>query len=137
MLFKEYMKSYVEFCDEEIMREIILAKRKYLREERRAKNQCVLNATDENDDEYINSLMDNTDITEDNDIDFIEKIENEKLAKCVKLLSDREQKVVSLRIDKGMSIKEINIVIGTQREATSSRIYGKALKRIKKYYEED
>lgn len=137
MLFKEYMKSYVEFCDEEIMREIILAKRKYLREERRAKNQCVLNATDENDDEYINSLVDNTDITEDNDIDFIEKIENEKLAKCVKLLSDREQKVVSLRIDKGMSIKEINIVIGTQREATSSRIYGKALKRIKKYYEED
>ena len=102
-----------------------------------AKNQCVLNATDENDDEYINSLVDNTDITEDNDIDFIEKIENEKLAKCVKLLSDREQKVVSLRIDKGMSIKEINIVIGTQREATSSRIYGKALKRIKKYYEED
>lgn len=137
MLFKEYMKSYVEFCDEEIMREIILAKRKYLREERRAKNQCVLNATDENDDEYINSLVDNTDITEDNDIDFIEKIENEKLAKCVKLLSDREQKVVSLRIDKGMSIKEINIVIGTQREATSSRIYGKALKRIKKYYEEN
>ena len=137
MLFKEYMKSYVEFCDEEIMREIILAKRKYLREERRAKNQCVLNATDENDDEYINSLVDNTDITEDNDIDFIEKVENEKLAKCVKLLSDREQKVVSLRIDKGMSIKEINIVIRTQREATSSRIYGKALKRIKKYYEED
>lgn len=137
MLFKEYMKSYVEFCDEEIMREIILAKRKYLREERRAKNQCVLNATDETDDEYIDSLVDNTDITEDNDIDFIEKIENEKLAKCVKLLSDREQKVVSLRIDKGMSIKEINIVIGTQREATSSRIYGKALKRIKKYYEED
>lgn len=57
--------------------------------------------------------------------------------KSVKLLSDREQKVVSLRIGKGLLIKEINIVIGTQREATSNRIYGKALKRIKKYYEEE
>lgn len=137
MLFKDYKKSYVEFCEEEIAREIVLAKRKYLREERRAINQCVLNATDENGEEFINSLEDKTDITEDNDIDFVDKIENEKLAKSVKLLSDREQKVVSLRIDKGLPIKEINIVIGTQREATSSRIYCKALKRIKKHYEEE
>lgn len=77
-------------------------------------NQCILNATDESGEKFINSLEDKTDITEDNDIDFVDKIENEKLAKSVKLLSDREQKVVSLRIDKCLPIKEINIVIGTQ-----------------------
>lgn len=137
MLFNDYKKSYIEFCDEEILREILRAKRRYLRAERRAVNQCVLNATDEYGNEYVDVLEDGKDITEDNDLKFVDKIENEKLFKSVKLLSDREQEVVSLRIDKDMPVKEINIVLGTKREKTASDVYVRSLKKLRKEMEND
>lgn len=137
MLFNDYKKSYIEFCDEEILREILLAKRRYLRVERRAVNQCVLNATDEYGNEYVDVLENGKDITEDNDLKFVDKIENEKLFKSVKLLSDREQEVVSLRIDKDMPVKEINIVLGTKREKTASDVYVRSLKKLRKEMEND
>ena len=61
-----------------------------------------------------------------------ETIENGNIAKNMKRLSDVEQKVVSLRLEEGMSIKEINIVLGTKRENTSSEIFSRAIKKIKK-----
>ncbi len=114
------------------MREIILAKRRFLREERRAVSQCILNATDEYGNEYIEILEDVKDITEDNKLDFVDKIENEKLVKSMKLLSEREQKVVSLRLDKDMPVKEINIILGTKREKTASDVYVRSLGKLRK-----
>lgn len=137
MLFNEYKKSYIEFCNEEIMKEIALAKRRYLRVERRAVNQCTLNATDEYGNEYVDILEDGKDITEDNDLKFVDKIENPKLVKSMKLLSDREQEVVSLRIDKDMPVKEINIVLGTKREKTASDVYVRSFKKLRKEMEND
>ena len=65
MLFKEYKKMYVEFCEEEIMREIVLAKRRYLRKEHKAVSQCVLNATDEYGNEKIEELKEEKLLTDD------------------------------------------------------------------------
>ncbi len=103
-----------------------------MREERRAVSQCILNATDEYGNEYIEILEDVKDITEDNKLDFVDKIENEKLVKSMKLLSEREQKVVSLRLDKDMPVKEINIILGTKREKTASDVYVRSLGKLRK-----
>ena len=43
MLFRDFKKAYVNFCEEEVYREIALAKRRYLRKEHALKSQCTLN----------------------------------------------------------------------------------------------
>ena len=133
MLFKEYMKNYVEFCDEEIAREIVLAKRRYLRKEKKLRFQCTLN---EKADEGVEGdkqdvIIGRQDIFLEEFLPLEETVENENIAKNMKLLSDKEKKVVSLRLEEDMSVKEINIYLGTNRRNTSIEIYSRAIKKIK------
>ena len=60
-----------------------------------------------------------------------ETVEDDNIAKNMKLLSDREKKVVSLRLEEGLSIKEINIVLGTKRINTPVEIFSRAMKKLK------
>lgn len=131
MLFKEYKKMYVEFCEEEIMREIILAKRRYLRREHKAVSQCVLNATDEYGNEKIEELKGEEDVALDGVLKLHEKVENGNLAKSMKLLTVREQEVVSLYFEDGATIEQINIKIGTKGARTPSRIRKEAMEKMK------
>ena len=130
MLFKEYKKMYVEFCEEEIMREIVLAKRIYLRKEHKAVSQCVLNATDEYGNEKIEELKGEEDVALDGVLKLHEKVENGNLAKSMKLLTVREQEVVSLYFEDGATIEQINIKIGTKGARTPSRIRKEAMEKM-------
>lgn len=138
MLFKDYRKSYVEFCEEEIAREIVLAKRRYLRKEKALRMQCTLNEYNalEVDVNKLDMLAGDEDIILEGFLPLEEIIEDENIAKSMKLLSDKEKKVVSLRLETGMTVKEINIVLNTNRPSTSSDIYQRAIKKIRKNIEE-
>ena len=131
MLFKEYKKMYVEFCEEEIMREIVLAKRRYLRKEHKAVSQCVLNATDEYGNEKLEGLKGDEDVALDAVLKLHEKVENNNLAKSMKLLTAKEQEVVSLYFEDGATIEQINIRIGTRGARTPSRIRREAVDKMK------
>ena len=98
MLFKEYMKNYVEFCDEEIAREIVLAKRRYLRKEKKLKFQCTLNEKADADVEgdKQDMLVGKQDIFLEEFLPLEDTVDNENVAKNMKLLSKKERKVVIL-----------------------------------------
>lgn len=138
MLFKDYKKSYVEFCEEEIAREIVLAKRRYLRKEKALRMQCTLNEYNALgvDVNKLDMLVGDEDIILEGFLPLEEIIEDENIAKSMKLLSDKEKKVVSLRLEAGMTVKEINIVLNTNRPSTSSDVYQRAIKKIRKNIEE-
>ena len=132
MLFEDYKKSYVEFCNEEIIRRIISAKRKYLREEKLRKKECILNEEDEQGVEKFELLVDDSSDEFEKSFSLFDNAENPNIVESRKLLSPIEQKVVSLRLEEGMTVKEINIVLNTARPSTSSDIYQRAIKKIRK-----
>ena len=113
------------------MREIVLAKRRYLRKEHKAVSQCVLNATDEYGNEKIEELKGEEDVALDGVLKLHEKVENGNLAKSMKLLTVREQEVVSLYFEDGATIEQINIKIGTKGARTPSRIRKEAMEKMK------
>lgn len=127
MLFRDYQKSFVEFCNEEIVRIIVLAKRKYLREEKKNREQCVL--LDE--DYLLEEIYLDYEKEFEEVFDLFDNIEDERILKAMKLLSPKERKVVSLRLKDIMSMDEINIILGTSRRNTSIEIYSRAIRKIK------
>lgn len=133
MLFRDFKKAYVNYCEEEILREIALAKRRYLRKEHALKSQCTLNTKVASglDAEKIDLEIGDYDVRLEDFLPLEEIVEDENIAKNMKLLSDREKKVVSLRLEDGLSIKEINIVLGTKRINTPVEIFSRAMKKLK------
>lgn len=139
MLFKDYEQMYIDYCDEEIMRRIVIAKRKYLKEEKRCKMQCTLyereieDADDVKEDHYVGDA----DVMLEDFLPLEETVENPKIAKSMKLLSPKERKVVSLRLDDDLAIKQINIIIGTKRKSGTSDVFRRAVRKIRKDINED
>ena len=133
MLFKDYIKAYVDFCEEEILREIALAKRRYQRKEKKHKWECTLNERVASgiDLEKIDLTMGDYDVRLEAFLPLEETVEDDDIAKYMKLLSDRERKVVSLRLDEDLSVKQVNIYFGFERPSTSSDIYQRAIKKIR------
>lgn len=133
MLFRDFKKAYVNYCEEEVYREIALAKRRYLRKEHALKSQCTLNTKVASglDAEKIDLEIGDYDVRLEDFLPLEEIVEDENIAKNMKLLSDREKKVVSLRLEEGLSIKEINIVLGTKRINTPVEIFSRAMKKLK------
>ena len=133
MLFRDFKKAYVNFCEEEVYREIALAKRRYLRKEHALKSQCTLNTKVASgiDADKVDLEIGDYDVRLEDFLPLEETVEDDNIAKNMKLLSDVEKKVVSLRLEEGMSVKEINIVLGTKRGPTSCEIYRRAIKKIK------
>lgn len=134
MLFKEYMKNYVQFCEEEIIREIVLAKRRYLRKENVLKEQCTLNEPVAYGSEVckIDMIVGDEDVKLEDFLPLEENVEHEIIGKNMKLLSEREKEVVSFRIEEDLSMKEINIRIGTSRRNTSIEVFSRAINKLKK-----
>lgn len=133
MLFRDFKKAYVNYCEEEVYREIALAKRRYLRKEHALKSQCILNEPyiRGSEIEKIDMIPGDEDVILEDFLPLEETVEDNNIAKNMKLLSDREKKVVSLRLEEGMSVKEINIVLNTKRGPTSCEIYRRAINKIK------
>ena len=132
MLFKDYKKSYVEFCNEEIRKRIILEKKRYLRSEKKFYQECIINEEDEQGIEKIELIIGSSENDFEDTLSLTDIIENINIAKIMKLLSSDEQKVVSLRYKDQFSIEEIRIVLGKKRKETSSEICSRALNKIRK-----
>ena len=133
MLFRDFKKAYVNYCEEEILREIALAKRRYLRKEHALKSQCTLNTKVASgiDADKVDLEIGDYDVRLEDFLPLEETVEDDNIAKNMKLLSNREKKVVSLRLEEGLSIKEINIVLGTKRINTPVEIFSRAMKKLK------
>ena len=132
MLFKDYKKSYVEFCNEEIIRRIILEKKRYLRTEKKCYQECTLNEEDEQGVEKIELVIGGSESDFEEALSLADIIENVTIAEFMKLLSSDEQKVVSWRYKDKYSIEEIRIVLGKKRKETSSEICRRALDKFRK-----
>ena len=133
MLFNDYKKTYVKFCEEEVYREIVLATRRYLRQEQVLKSQCTLNdrVASGLDAEKIDLEIGDYDVCLEDFLPLEDTVEDENIAKNLKLLSDREKKVVSLRLEKGLTLKEINIYINANRINTASEVFRRSIRKIK------
>ena len=133
MLFRDFKKAYVNFCEEEVYREIALAKRRYLRKEHALKSQCTLNTKVASgiDADKVDLEIGDIDVRLEDFLPLEETVEDDNIAKNMKLLSEREKKVVSLHLEEGMTLKEINIVFGFSRRNTSIEIFSRAMKKIK------
>ncbi len=126
MYLNDYQESYVEFCTEEILREITLSKRRFLRDEKFHKAQCTLNEKFDNEVEGVELIIDPNSSNFDDNFDFEDNIENEQLVKGMKLLSSREKKVVSLRYRDNYQIDEIRIVLGVKSLSIPHKICERA-----------
>lgn len=131
MLFNEYKKSYVEFCREELLREIILSKRRFLRKERIKTEECILNTKNENGIEMIDLIIGDNGLNLTSEMTFEETLENEELREAMGLLSKDERKVVSLRFRDGLNVKEINVIMGYKRYSSGSDVCQRALRKLR------
>lgn len=137
MLFKDYKKSYVEFCREELLREIILSKRRFLRKERIKTEECILNTKNENGIEMIELIIGDNGLNLTGEMAFEETLENEELREAMGLLSKDERKVVSLRFRDGLNVKQINVIMGYKRYSSGSDVCQRALKKLKEEVENE
>lgn len=133
MLFRDFKKAYVNFCEEEVCREIALAKRRYLRKENALKSQCILNEPyiRGSEIEKIDMIPGDEDVILEDFLPLEETVEDDNIAKNMKLLSDREKKVVSLYFEEGLYLKEISIHINASRINTASEVYRRSIKKMK------
>ena len=133
MLFRDFKKAYVNFCEEEVCREIALAKRRYLRKEHALKSQCTLNTKVASgiDADKVDLEIGDYDVRLEDFLPLEETVEDDNIAKNMKLLSNREKKVVSLHLEEGMTLKEINIYINASRVNTASEVFRRSIKKIK------
>ena len=137
MLFKDYKKSYVEFCREELLREIILSKRRFLRKERIKTEECILNTKNENGIEMIDLIIGDNGLNLTGEMTFEETLENEELREAMGLLSKDERKVVSLRFRDGLNVKQINVIMGYKRYSSGSDVCQRALRKLREEVENE
>lgn len=137
MLFKDYKKSYVEFCREELLREIILSKRRFLRKERIKTEECILNTKNENGIEMIDLIIGDNGLNLTSEMAFEETLENEELREAMGLLSKDERKVVSLRFRDGLNVKQINVIMGYKRYSSGSDVCQRALRKLREEVENE
>ncbi len=137
MLFNEYKKSYVDFCREELLREIILSKRRFLRKERIKTEECILNTKNENGIEMIDLIIGDNGLNLTGEMAFEETLENEELREAMGLLSKDERKVVSLRFRDGLNVKQINVIMGYKRYSSGSDVCQRALRKLREEVENE
>ena len=137
--FQSVLVKLFQFSPIRSISTFFLFKRRYLRKEKKLKFQCTLNekadAGVEGDKQDM--LVGKKDIFLEEFLPLEETVDNEDVAKNLKLLSEKERKVVSLRLEEDMSVKEINIYLGTNRRNTSIEIYSRAINKIKNNIDED
>ena len=138
MLCREYKKLFFEFCDFEIRKEMYRTRNRDNYINGKWRSICTLNkrADEDSDEEEIDLLIGEVDIDIEGILPLIDSINDEVIYKSFKkLLSEKEQKVVSLRLKYKVPMKTINRLIGTKRRQTSTRIFNTALGKIKNDYE--
>ena len=138
MLFREYQKLFMDFFDEEIKREAVLSKRRYLTKERKLRRMCILDETVEQDGVITKgeTIMGKPDVEIEEFLPLDQSVSNDELSKSMKLLSPKERKVVSFRYKDKLTYQEMCPLIETKRVNTAHdavmRAMGKLAKMMKK-----
>lgn len=134
MLFNEYKNLFFEFCDKTIRKEIHRSRTRYNYAEEKCIALCTLNvrAEDDSDEEVVDLLEGEIDVNIDPLLPFVETIDNDEVAKFLKLLSVKEQDVVSLRLRYLVPIKSVNCYLRSNRKQATTRVFKRAINKLKK-----
>ena len=111
MLCREYKKLFFEFCDFEIRKEMYRTRNRDNYINGKWRSICTLNkrADEDSDEEEIDLLIGEVDIDIEGILPLIDSINDEVIYKSFKkLLSEKEQKVVSLRLKYKVPMKTIS-----------------------------
>ena len=133
MQFRDYQNLLVGFVKQKMMNELILARRRYLRKEKKFVNMCTLYEIVDKDKgiSRIELLVGADDLQYEEFLPFEQTIENDDIFYAMKLLSLKEKKVVSLLFKEECPFKEICNKLGTSRLKTPYEVYYRALKKMK------
>jgi len=134
MLYREYKKTLFEYFDSEINKELYRTRNRDNYINGKWKRLCTLDkrANENSEETVVDLIIGEVDICIEPRLPLSEKISDERIAKAYKkLLSEKEQEVVSLRIECRLPMKLINEKLNTTRKQTSTRIFGTAIGKIR------
>lgn len=134
MLYQKYKKLFFEFCDSEINKELYRTRKRDNYINGKWRNLCTLDQKAEEDSTecVVDLLVGEIDINIEPLLPLIENITDERIVRTFKkLLSEKEQKVVSLRLKYKVPLKAINNVINTEKKDGSWRVYDRAISKLK------
>lgn len=134
MLYKEYKRLFFEYCDSEITKELYRTRNRDNYINGKWKSLCILDKkiSEESSERVVDLIVGDVDINIEPLLPLIENITDERIVRPFKkLLSEKEQKVVSLRLKYKVPMKIINELINTTRKQTSTRIFNTAIEKLK------
>ncbi|MBQ9315068.1 MAG: hypothetical protein IJ220_08800 [Clostridia bacterium] len=134
MLYREYKKLFFEYCDSEITKELYRTRKRDNYINGKWRSLCTLDQRAEEDstENVVDLLVGEVDINIEPLLPLIENVTDERIVRLFKkLLSEKEQKVVSLRLKYKVPMKIINELINTTRKQTSTRIFNTAIEKLK------
>ena len=134
MLYREYKRLFMEYCDSEINKELYRTRNRDNYINGKWRSLCTLDqmAEEDSSERVVDLLVGEVDINIEPLLPLIENIADERIVRPFKkLLSEKEQKVVSLRLKYKVPMKLINELINTTRKQTSTRIFNTAIGKLK------
>ena len=134
MLYREYKRLFIEYCDSEINKELYRTRKRDNYINGKWRSLCTLDqmADEDSSERVVDLLIGEVDINIEPLLPLIENIADERIVRPFKkLLSEKEQKVVSLRLKYKVPMKLINELINTTRKQTSTRIFNTAIGKLK------
>ena len=134
MLNEEYKRMFFEYVDSEINKELYRTRKRDNYINSKWKSLCTLDkmAEEDSDESVVDLLVGEIDINIEPFLPLIENIADEQIVRHFrKLLSEKEQKVVSLRLRYQVPMKKINEKLNTNRKQTATRIFNTAIEKLK------
>lgn len=131
MFSNDNEQMYINFCRKFLLRAMKNSKQRYMRTEKKKRNECILNTKNIFGTEYSQLIIGAVDIDFEEFLKFPENIENENLYIAFQRLSKIEKDVIKYRLE-GYKFKEINKFLNIKRETTSGEIFNRALKKMRK-----
>ena len=134
MLYREYKKLFFEYCNSEITKELYRTRNRDNYINGKWRSLCTLDQRAEEDstENVVDLLVGEVDINIEPLLPLIENITDERIVRLFKkLLSEKEQKVVSLRLECKIPLATINNVINTVKKDGAWRVYDRAISKLK------
>lgn len=134
MLYKEYKRLFFEYCDSEITKELYRTRNRDNYINGKWKSLCILDKkiSEESSERVVDLIVGDVDINIEPLLPLIENITDERIVRPFKkLLSEKEQKVVSLHLECKIPLTTINNIINTVKKDGAWRVYDRAISKLK------
>ena len=134
MLYREYKKLFFEYCDSEITKELYRTRNRANYINGKWRSLCILDkkVSEESTERVVDLIVGEVDINIEPLLPLIENIADDRIVRPFKkLLSEKEQKVVSLHLEYKIPLNVINSIINTVKKDGAWRVYDRAINKIK------